>query len=154
MEIKSKMQAIEVLSYSVLNVIDTEFLQEALEDKLDKNQMVQLLNIWYKVEKDFFRFYSAVSNPQLLLPILDALKISSFSSEISQYIYFCNSSTPIILKDISSSAWQTVNEYDINHYGNFSDWAVFWLNTTETAREEFLSYIEQKKEENRNNLHF
>ena len=51
-----------------------------------------------------------------------------------------------VLKDISSSAWETVEEYNINPYGNYLNWSIFWFNATIEDKEELVEYLIKGKD--------
>lgn len=152
MKIKTEIEAIDVLSSAVITYIDTLFLQEVL-DKNEHKLVDKTLTTWFKVKGNFFSFYEFIDK-KVRMEIFEALEIESFYDVINRYISFCNSSSPVILKDISPSAWQTVQENEIDLYGDVKDWSVFWVNATVEGKRDFLNYIENKFTEALNELPF
>lgn len=153
MEVQTKIKAIDILSCAVLDRIDKWFIHDAIIEDFSHKLVDNTMNHWFGNKEDFFGFYN-YSFPEVKRKILEVLEIESFYDVIDRYISFCISSSPVVLKDISSSAWQTVQENQIDLYGGTKDWSMFWLNATDEGKQDFLKYIESKFDEAVNTLPF
>lgn len=145
---KLNITAIDSL-YGIINQVNNDFLYDVFAKELDSNQMHNLIDYWEKSKRDFFEFYTSIGiGTGMQLQILQALHLDKDIKTINSYTSFCNFSTPIILKDVSDCAWQTVIENNIDHYGRWQSWLDFWLNATPQGKQDFLNYIKEAEKEN------
>lgn len=134
--------AIDKLSASVLEGIDTTFICAAMKGHVSDVFLKQTLDNWCNGKGNFFNFYCYTSKAAQE-SILKALGIDSAYDAVSEYVSFCQNSTPVVLKDISASAWKTIEEYKIDEYGDDKSWASFWVNTSKESKNDLLDNIHQ-----------
>lgn len=173
MNIQKAINVIDKVSTLIVEKVPSYFIADALDGKLDKKLYQHMLDKWYNKEGDLFDYYLNTGNDinRYLLEALDIVvepdkypdydsriiaevrdgkkrsEIYPFETEIlRQYMLFCSNNSLTILKRVSPSAWQTVEEYGIDPYGNYLNWSLFWLNASLEDRKELVEYLIKEKE--------
>lgn len=150
----SKIKAIDILADAALhrmNEIHDVICSNVSNVNSDLESYIN--KIWFNKESKLFQIYS-LANSEVKKRILDCLGIGDFNDVIKRYITFCNGSSPIVLKDVSADAWQTVEKEGVDLYGDETSWSQFWILATEKGKMEFLDYIERDHMENASTLPF
>lgn len=167
-------KAIKVIDTVVAGIteetINTAFVEAALYGKLDIDTYKHILDKWESKDNDFFDFYLNSSEQRALLEALNIevepdkypdydsrimaelrdgksrSEIYPFETElIRSFFIFCYNNGLDILKKVSPSAWHTVIENNINPYGNYLNWSLFWSKAILEDKELLLNYIETTK---------
>ena len=173
MDIQKAINVIDKVSTLIVEKVPPYFVADALNDKMDREQYQYMLDKWSSKQGDLFDFYLNTDSDiqRFLLEALDIeveankypdhesrvlaclrdeksrWEVYPFETEVLyQYMLFgfCNSLE--ILKTISSSAWQTVEEYKIDSYGNYLNWSIFWLNASPEDKKELVEYLIKGKD--------
>ncbi|MCT6647213.1 hypothetical protein N4G37_14185, partial [Enterococcus faecalis] len=50
-----------------------------------------------------------------------------------------------VLKTINPAAWQVVEEYNIDRYGDYRNWSLFWSKASIANKESVLKYITERE---------
>ena len=173
MDIQKAINVIDKVSTLIVEKVPPYFVADALNDKMDREQYQYMLDKWSSKQGDLFDFYLNTSSDlnRYLLEALDIVvepdkypdydsrimaelrngksrwDVYPFETEIlRRFILFGYNNSLEVLKDISSSAWQTVEEYKIDSYGNYLNWSVFWFNASMEDKEELVEYLINEKE--------
>lgn len=168
MDIQKAINVIDKVSIIIVEQLSTDFVLNALEELPDRTLVRHIIDKWYSKEGDLFDFYLNTGNDinRYLLEALDIVvepdkypdydsriiaevregkkrsEIYPFETEIlRQYMLFCSNNSLTILKRVSPSAWETVEEYGIDSYGNYRNWSLFWFNASKQDKELLLLFI-------------
>lgn len=163
-------QIIDVVTSELVYKVDVPFLEKVLSERIDCNKYKSVLDKWLSTQLgDFFDFYLNSSNDvqrylleaagiqvepdkypdyaNRCLELLNGTKsrweIFPFEIEIVyQYVLFCNNHSLDVLKEVSPSAWNIVQEYGLDSsYCDFADWTAFWCKAAQEDKELLLDYI-------------
>lgn len=147
---EDKIEAIDILS-GAASYADYSFIDKVFTG-CDRQLFEDAMKLW----ADATNLYSfcALAPKKIGEKTLEKLGIAMYRDIIFPFASFCNSATLRVLKDISSDAWQTVKEYDIDIYEKGSHWATLWLNTTDRGKSEILIYIENREKKTAETLPF
>ena len=173
MNIQKAINVIDKVSILITEKVSNRYIAESLENKMKPELFRDLMDRWYSKQGDLFDFYLNTDSDiqRYLLEALDIevepdkypdyesrvlaclrdeksrWEVYPFETEVLyQYMLFgfCNSLE--ILKTISSSAWQTVEECKIDSYGNYLNWSIFWLNASPEDKIEIVEFLIKEKE--------
>ena len=171
MNTQKAIQAIDAVTVSIVNgVINTSFIDESIYGKLDNELYKHILNKWASKKGDVFDFYLN-SNDDIKRWLLEALdvevepdkypdydsritaqlrdgkirsEIYPFETEtVDSFFLFGYNHSLDTLKKVSSSAWQTVSDNNIDRYGNYKNWSQFWERASREDKELLLNYMNQ-----------
>lgn len=172
MDIQKAINVIDKVSTLIVEKVPPYFIEDALNGKLDKELYQHMLDKWSSKDGDLFDFYLNSSSEvhRYLLEALDIVvepdkypdydsrimaelrdgksrwEVYPFETEVlHQYMLFCSNNGLDILKKVSPSAWQLVEEYKIDPYGNYLNWSVFWFNASLKDKEQLLNFILDRK---------
>ena len=173
MDIQKAINVIDKVSTLIVEKVPPYFVADALNGKLDKELYQHMLDKWSSKQGDLFDFYLNTSS-DINRYLLEGLNIDveddkypdyesrelaclrdgksrwdvyPFETEIlRRFMLFGYDNSLEVLKDISSSAWETVEEYNINPYGNYLNWSIFWFNATIEDKEELVEYLSKGKD--------
>lgn len=163
--------AIDAVTAAIVNgVITTAFIDKLIYGKLDNELYKHVLNKWASKKGDVFDFYLN-SNDDIKRWLLEALDVEVESDKYPDYgsritaqlrdgkirseIYpfetetvhtfflFGYNHSLDTLKKVSSSAWQTVSDNNIDRYGNYKNWSQFWERASREDKELLLNYMNQ-----------
>lgn len=168
MDIQKAINVIDKVSTLIVEEIPPHFVADALEGKLDQELYQHMVDKWSSKEGDLFDYYLNSSSDvnRYLLEALDIVvepdkypdydsriiaeirdgkkrsEIYPFETEVlHQYMLFCFNNSLTILKEVSLSAWQTVEDNKIDSYGNYLNWSVFWFSASQKDKELLLNHI-------------
>lgn len=167
MDTRKAIKVIDIVTAAITDgTINTSFVEAALHGKLDINTYKHILNKWESKENDFFDFYLNSSEQRVLLEALgievEPDKYPDYDSQIKAQICEGKSRSEIFpfeteivaafflfgfnhsldeLKEVSLSAWQTVIDNNIDRYGNYMNWSLFWCKADREDKELLLNYI-------------
>lgn len=172
MDIQKAINVIDKVSTLIVEKVPPYFIADALNGKLNKELYQHMLDKWSSKDGDLFDFYLNSSSDvnRYLLEALDIVvepdkypdydsrimaelrdgksrwEVYPFETEVlHQYMLFCCNNGLNILKKVSPSAWQLVEEYKIDPYGNYLNWSVFWFNASLKDKEQLLNFILDQK---------
>lgn len=169
MNTQKAIQAIDAVTTAIVNgVINTAFIDKLIYRKFDNGLYHHVLNKWASKEGDVFDFYLN-SNDEIKRWLLEALgvevesdkypdydsrimaqlrdgkkrsEIYPFETEIlNSFFLFGYNHSLDELKKVSLSAWQTVLDKNIDRYGNYMNWSLFWDKASRGDKESLLEYI-------------
>ena len=173
MDIQKAINVIDKVSTLIVEKVPPYFVAEALNGKLDEELYQHMIDKWYSKKEDLFDFYlnSSSEVQRYLLEALDIVvepdkypdyesrvlawckdgksrwEVYPFETEILyRFILFGHNNGLEVLKDISSSAWGTVEEYGIDPYGNTLNWSEFWFDASKEDKIELIEYLIKEKE--------
>lgn len=172
MNTQKAIKAIDAITVSIIDeMINTAFIDKIIYGKFDRELYQHILNTWKSKEGDVFGFYLN-SNDEIKRWLLEALgveveadkypdydsrimaqlrdgknrsEIYPFETEIvhSLFLFGYNHSLDELQK-VSSSAWQTVIDNNINRYGNYMNWSLFWCKADREDKILLLKYINER----------
>lgn len=173
MDIQKAIKVIDIVTTAITNgTINTSFIEAALLGKLDINTCKHILNKWESAEGDYFSFYLSEKddvkrwmlealgievepdkypdeNSRIIAQLLGNMKRSKiypFEIEIvNVFFLFGYNHSLQELKRVSPSAWLTVQEEDIDLYGNYKNWSLFWSKAKDSDKKSLLKYIVLEK---------
>ncbi|WP_373176604.1 hypothetical protein [Bacteroides eggerthii] len=168
MNTQKAIQAIDAVTAAIVNrVINAAFIDKLIYGKLDNELYKHVLNKWESKKGDVFDFYLN-ANDDIERWLLEALGVEvepnrypDYDSRITAQIEGKNRSeiypfeTEIVhsfflfgynysldeLKKVSPSAWQTVITNNIDRYGNYKNWSLFWEKASREDKAALLEYI-------------
>lgn len=166
MNTQKGIQVINTVTTAIIDeTIDTAFVEAALYGKLDIDTYKHIVDKWKSKGNDFFDFYLNSSEQRVLIEALGINvepdkypdydtrimaqlrgerrdEIFPFETEIvHSFFLFGNNNSLDSLKKVSPSAWQTVINNDIERYGNYKNWSLFWCNASQSDKELLLKHI-------------
>lgn len=172
MNIQKAINVIDKVSTLIVEKVSDSYIAESLEKKIKPESFRDLMDKWHSKQGNFFDFYLNTSSdinrylleglnidvendkyPDYESRVLACLRdgksrweVYPFETEVlHQYMLFCCNNGLDILEEVSPSAWQTVEEYKINPYGNYLNWSVFWFNASLKDKEQLLNFIVNHK---------
>lgn len=128
--------------YGMVDLVNVDFLYEHFSQLWDPDQMYRLTK--RRNETNFFDFYLSLEL-YTQSQILKALHLDKDVKTINSYLGFCKYSSPIIMEEVGNSAWQTVVENNIDHYGRWESWSEFWMKATPQGKQDFLNFINERQ---------
>lgn len=169
MNTQKAIQSIDAVTTAIVNgVINTAFIDKLIYGKLDNELYKHILNKWASKKGDIFDFYLDSSDdikrwlletlgvevesdkyPDYDSRIMAQLRDGKNCSEIypfetesvhSFFLFGYNHSLDE-LKKVSPSAWQTVIDNNIDRYGNYKNWSLFWKKASREDKTALLEYI-------------
>lgn len=173
MNTQKAIQAIDAVTTAIMeNVINTSFIDELVYGKFNHELYKHILNKWASKEGDVFGFYLN-SNDEIKRFLLEALglevepdkypdydskitaqlrdgknrsEIYPFETEIvNSFFLFGYNNSLDVLKTINPAAWQVVEEYNIDRYGDYRNWSLFWSKASIANKESVLKYITERE---------
>lgn len=173
MDIQKAINVIDKVSTLIVEKVPPYFVEDALNGKLDKELYQHMLDEWSSKDGNLFDFYLNSSSEvhRYLLEALDIVvepdkypdyesrvlaclrdeksrwDVYPFETEVlRRFMLFGYNNSLEVLKDISSSAWKTVEDCEIDSYGNYLNWSIFWFNASMEDKEELVEYLINEKE--------
>jgi len=168
MNIQKAIQVIDTVTDGIIDeTINLSFFEKVLYGKLDQELYKHVISKWRYKEGDFFDFYMN-SSDEVKRYILEGLGIEvesdkypdyasrtmelikkkkrcevfPFETEVlHQYFLFGFNNSLEILKELSPSAWKTVEEAKIDRYGNYRNWTAFWSMASQEDKILLFKYI-------------
>lgn len=157
-----------IVSAGLSGRIDTNFIDQTIYGKFDRELYRHILNKWKNADGDYFGFYLSAADevkrwmleelgvevepdkyPDYDTRITAQLLAGKSRSEVypfetdivySFFLFGYNHSLQALEK-VSTSAWQTVQEESIDLYGDYKNWSEFWCKATYPDKELLLRYI-------------
>ena len=169
MNTQKAIQTIDAVTAAIVNgVINTAFVDKLIYGKLDNELYKHVLNKWASKKGDIFDFYLNTNddikrwllealgvevepdkypdyNSRVMAQIVDGKQrseIHPFETEIVHpfFLFGYNHSLDELQK-VSPSVWQTVIDNNIDRYGNYMNWSLFWWKADMEDKESLLEYI-------------
>lgn len=171
MNTQKAIQSIDAVTMAIVNgIINTAFMDKVLYGKLDNELYKHVLNKWESKKGDVFDFYLN-SNDDIKRWLIEALgvevepdkypdydsritaqicesknrsEIYPFETEIVQsFFLFGYNHSLDELKKVSPSAWQTVICNNIDRYGDYKNWSLFWVKASREDKIALLEYMDK-----------
>lgn len=172
MDTQKAVQAIDAITLAgIEGKIDTTFIDDLIYGKFDRELYQHILSKWKSAEGDYFGFYLSANDEvkrwmleamgvevepdkypdydsRIMAQLRDGkkrLEIYPFEMEIvhSFFLFGYNHSLDV-LKEVSPSAWQIVTDNNIDRYGNYMNWSLFWNKANKEEKVSLLNYIAKK----------
>lgn len=172
MDINKAICVIDSVSALIMEEVSDNFIARALENKMDRMMFRHVMDKWKSKSGDFFDFYLNSSddvkrwlleeldidveperypdyNSRILACFVDGKsrwEVYPFETEVLHRFMLLGFNNGLdILKNISSSAWQTVEKLGIEPYGNYLNWSLFWFNASPEDKQGLIEYLIKEK---------
>jgi len=169
MNIQKAIKVIDAVSDGINNeTINLSFIEKVLYGKVGQELYKHVLAKFKSKKGDFFDFYLNSSDEvkryileglgvevesdkypdytsrtmELIMGKKKRCEVFPFETEVlHQYFLFGFNNSLEILKEISPTAWKTIEEKKIDRYGNYQNWTAFWSMASQEDKILLFKYI-------------